>query len=153
MFIKLIICDVKKNRVNEFSIAQEKWEKTSDSKGFIMQAGGWDLRHANTACIISFWETKNALLSFMENLHDEIFEAADQVQTYKSIAANYFNKIMFMEGESRPENYVEKGRLLRIADCCVKPDRVKHFEEAQKKIWLPGMRKSKGMIGGIFLKN
>ena len=38
------------------------------------------------------------------------------------------------------------------ADCFVKKEKNEHFEMVQKNIWLPGMKKIKGMLGGEFSK-
>jgi len=44
MYIKWIICTVLDNKKEEFSKAQEKWSKTSESDGFIAQTGGWNFK-------------------------------------------------------------------------------------------------------------
>ena len=61
---------------------------------------------------------------------------------------------MNMEGEANSlAEAVKKSSLLRIADCEVKPDKAEHFENMQKKVWIPGMQQTKGMLAGVFSKN
>ena len=154
MYIKWIICRVKKNERQQFSEAQEKWERTSNADGFIAQTGGWDLQNKNEACIISFWENKELYEIFMRDLHNEITRDNKQAKTYNEIFVEYFAGIFNMDGESSTlKEAVQKGYLLRIADCIVRPGKVKHFEKMQSEIWLPAMRESKRMLGGTFSKN
>lgn len=154
MYIKWIVCKVKEHKKQNFAEAQEKWESTSDSNGFIAQTGGWDLKNKNDACIISFWESKEYLEAFMQGPHDEIIKSNKQINFYNEIFVEHFKSIFNMEGEAGTlKEAVEKGNLLRIADCIVQPEKIKHFEKMQSEIWLPGMRESKGMLGGAFSKN
>jgi quinol monooxygenase YgiN len=154
MYIKWIGCRVKKNERQNFSKAQEKWERTSGAKGFIAQTGGWDLQNKNIACLISFWENKDSLEVFMKDLHEEIIKDNKQTNTYSEIFVEYFTRIFNMEGEAGTlKEAVQSGNLLRIADCTVKPDKIKHFEKMQSEIWLPGMWESNGMLAEIFSKN
>lgn len=154
MYIKWIICRVKENERQNFSRAQEKWERTSGANGFIAQTGGWDLINKNEACIISFWKNKELYEIFMRDLHDEIINDNKQANTYNQIFVEYFTSIFIMEGAAGTlKEAIQKGNLLRIANCIVKPEKIKHFEIMQSEIWLPGMRVSKGMLGGMFSKN
>ena len=154
MYIKWIICRVNENERQQFSEAQEKWESTSNADGFIAQTGGWDLQNKNEACIISFWENKELYEIFMRDLHDEITRDNKQAKTYNEIFVEYFAGIFNMDGESSSlKEAVQNGYLLRIADCIINPEKVKHFEKMQSEIWLPAMRESKGMLRGTFSKN
>lgn len=154
MYIKWIVCEVPIAKKEKFSKAQEKWNKTVESKGFIAQTGGWNLKNTNEACIIAFWENKESLLYFMKHFHDAIFLDNKQVNTYSSITVSYFNSLMNMEGESK--NIIEtlhNSKFIRIADCTVKEGQTNHFEEVQKSIWIPSMKKATGMLGGKFSIN
>ncbi|MGB8320789.1 MAG: DUF4937 domain-containing protein [Ignavibacteriaceae bacterium] len=154
MYIKWIICRVKENEKQYFSRAQEKWARTSETNGFIAQTGGWNLINKNEACIISFWKNKELYEIFMRDLHVEIIKDNKQTNTYNEIFVEYFRSIFSMEGVAGTlKEAVQKGNILRIADCLVKPEKIKHFEKMQSEIWLPGMRGSKGMLGGTFSKN
>jgi len=136
---------------DEFSFAQEKWIRTKSANGFIAQAGGWNLHDETEACIISFWESADALKYFMQNLHDQIVSENTQDKFYSSIMVDHFNSILPMEGESSTLlQAINDADFLRIADCKVKNDKVEHFEEVQKDIWRPGMKKANGMLGGCF---
>lgn len=154
MYIKWIVCKVSEHNKQNFSEAQEKWVSTSGSNGFIAQTGGWDLNNNNHACIISFWESKEHLEAFMKDQHNEIIKYNKQTNTYSEILVEHFTHIFNMEGEAGTlKEAVRNGNLLRIADCIVKPERIKHFEKMQSEVWIPGMQESKGMLGGIFSKN
>lgn len=151
MYIKWIVCCIKKNFEKEFSLAQEKWIKMQETSGLIGQIGGWDLKDKNTACVISFWEDQKSLEYFMQNIHDKIFLENKQVECYDSIEVGYFNSILSMEGEcSSLVDIIKNAKLLRIADCFVKQNNIDHFEKVQNEIWLPGMKNSNGMLGGKF---
>ena len=93
MFIKWIICKVENHKKHTFSFAQEKWSEMIKYKGFIAQAGGWDLNTKNEACIISFWDNKESLDYFIKNTHDTIFNNTKQVETYSSIEVKYFDSL------------------------------------------------------------
>lgn len=154
MFLKWIVCEVENDQKQAFSHAQERWRKIVSAKGFIAQAGGWDADMPDIACVIGLWENERDLSIFMNSLHDEIFRENNQADTYKSININYFLSGIEMQGECiSMSEAIRKGGFLRIADCIVKPDRAEHFEEVQKEIWMPGMKNSKGMLGGLFSKN
>ncbi len=153
MYVKWIVCNVRENLRKEFADTQEKWIETQDADGFIGQVGGWDLNNKNDACIISFWEHKESLQSFMRNIHDKIFYGNEQSKLYESISVVYFESEFDMEGSSSSlAEAIRLGKLLRVADCWVNQERIAHFEEVQQTIWLPGMKKANGMLGGLFSK-
>jgi len=154
MYIKWIVCNVKKDKKQEFSIAQEKWNKTAIAKGFIAQVGGWDLKNENIACIISFWKSKSHLENFMKNIHNEILTKNKQAKTYKSITVKYFNSLLDIENNTQSiTGTIQNGRLLRISNYNVKNGKEKHFEKVQNDLWFPEIKKSKGMLGGFLLKS
>ena len=154
MYIKWIVCEVKNNFKKEFSTAQEQWIETQNSVGFIGQVGGFDLKSKNIACIISFWENENSLKLFMKNIHDKIFLKNNQSEYYNSIRVDYFNSELKMEGEyDLLIDALNNSKFLRVADCLVKQEKTDHFDNVQKEVWLPEMKESKGMLGGVFSKN
>jgi heme-degrading monooxygenase HmoA len=154
MYIKWIVCEVPIAKKKQFTIAQEKWKRTAESDGFIAQIGGWDLKNVNEAHIIVFWKNKNSLLYFMEHLHDTIFLDNHQNTTYSSITINYFNSLMDMVGELKNIfETIPNSKFIRIADCIVKNNKTNHFEEVQKSIWIPSMKKVTGMLSGKFSIN
>jgi heme-degrading monooxygenase HmoA len=153
MYIKWIVCKINKDNKEAFSNAQKQWLKSSDAEGFIAQAGGWDLNNDGTACIIAFWQSKEHLDNFMIELHDEIYDASRQAETYEPLEISHFNSLLTIESKSSSiTEAIKKGRLLRIADSHIKPIRLDHFEKAQKKVMLPGMKGSDGMLEGNFSK-
>ena len=153
MFIKWIVCEVKKGKKQEFSLAQEKWIKSAEADGFIAQAGGWNLKNKYEACIISFWNSKEQLENFMGNLHDKIFDKNKQSETYNSIAVNHFiGKLDIERREASLSDAIQIGKLLRVTDCYLNPGKNVPFEKVQKEIWIPGMKNSEGMLIGIFSK-
>jgi hypothetical protein len=64
MYIKWIVCDVKKSLEKDFSLAQEKWIGIQSTEGLIGQLGGWDLKHANVACVEVLPNFRTAVLLF-----------------------------------------------------------------------------------------
>lgn len=154
MYIKWIVCNVNKNFEKEFSTAQEQWIETQNSVDFIGQVGGFDLNNKKIACIISFWENESSLKLFMKNIHDKVFLNNNQSEFYNSIKVDYFNSVLKMDGKfDLLIDALNNGKLLRIADCLVKQEKVNHFELAQKEVWLPGMKNNQGMLGGVFSKD
>jgi len=151
MYLKWIVCEVEDGNRDAFSLAQAKWIETKNTKGFLGQVGGWNLHNSNEACILSFWDDKDSLLYFMENIHDKIFNNSKQEKTYKSIFVNYFNlKFNMLGGKIDLTERIKDAKFLRIADCKVKPERANHFENVQNSVWMHGMKESKGMLGGEF---
>lgn len=153
MYIKWIVCQVKKEMREAFSLAQEQWISTSHAEGFIAQSGGWNVRNEDEACIIAFWESREHLERFMASLHDRIFEENRQSTTYHTINVDYFDSLLEMDGQAASlTEATRNSSLLRIADCGVRPENVNHFEAMQQSVWLPGMKQSEGMLRGMFSK-
>jgi len=90
----------------------------------------------------------------MEYLHDIIFLDNHQITSYSSIQIKHFNSLMNMEGESK--NIIEaiyNSNFFRIADCIANDNKIHHFEEVQKSVWIPSMEKTAGMLGDKFSVN
>ncbi len=153
MYIKWIVCDVKKDKIQEFSLAQEKWIKTTSADGFIAQTGGWNLKNKTEACIISFWDSKEHLDYFMRDLHDKIFDKNKQNEAYNSIVVSHFNGKLSLKGKSTSlTNTIQISRFLRVSDCYLNPGKSEYFEKVQKEIWVSEMQNSKGMLNGVVSK-
>lgn len=151
MYIKWIVCQVKEGMKEAFSRAQEQWISAAGAEGLIVQTGGWDLQAEDEACIIAFWESRQHLEAFMASLHDRIVDENRQAETYHSIRVGYFDGLLEMEGQAASlVEAVSNGALLRIADCEVRPERIRHFESVQQSVWLPAMKQAGGMLGGMF---
>ena len=132
MFIKWIICKVENHKKHGFSFAQEKWSEMIKSKGFIAQAGGWNLNNKNEACIISFWDNKESLDYFMINTHDTIFNNTKQVETYSSIEVKYFDSLNDIS-----DNYellkegINKAKYLDIKTLKANKDEFENFKKTK----------------------
>jgi len=112
------------------------------------------LKKPNEVCIIAFWKNKESLQNFMNHLHDVIFLDNQQITTYADIQIKYFNSLLNMDGTSKNiGEAIQKSNFIRIADYLVNENKIHHFEEAQKSIWIPSMKKTKGMLGGKFSIN
>ncbi|KGX84936.1 YdbC family protein [Pontibacillus marinus] len=83
MYIKKIVCTVQEEKREAFDQAQRQWAPLSQVSGFLGQVGGWN---GDDAVIIAFWESKEAYKSFMEDVHDQIFNHNRQKNTYNSIS-------------------------------------------------------------------
>jgi quinol monooxygenase YgiN len=87
----------------------------------------------------------------MAHMHDPIVTRCGQRQTYESCATAVLRGVFRMPGEAgRLEDAFASARLIRVADCRVRPERREHFVDAQLTVWAPGMAKAPGMLGGIF---
>lgn len=154
MYIKWIVCYVKNDKKQEFSIAQEKWHKTDIAKGFIAQTGGWDSKNKNIACIISFWKSKIHLENFMKNIHDNIFDENKQVDTYNSITVQYFSSLFNTKTNIQLfKKTIQNSQLLKISNYNFKNSKEKHYERVQDDNWFLEMKKTKNMLKGLLLKS
>ena len=154
MYIKWIICDVKEDKKQEFTLAQDKWVKTADAEGFIAQVGGWDMKNNSEACIISFWKNKESLENFMNGLHDTIFDKNKQGDTYNSIVVSQFvDRLNIIGSKNLLKNVIKTVKSLSVADCYLNSEKNVYFEKVLKEIWTPGMKRSEGMPGGVFSKS
>jgi heme-degrading monooxygenase HmoA len=154
MHVKWIVCQVKKNCKSEFSSSQEQWIVSQYQSGFLGQVGGWNVKKENEACVISFWQNQLSYKNFMLELHDQVFYSNRQNETYENIEVQHFETILDMKGKDK--NFIQSikdGEYLRIADCTVKLDKIKHFIKIQNEVWLPGMGKADGMLGGTFSRS
>lgn len=154
MFIKYIVCKVKIQNQASFSLAQEKWSLMSRAPGLICQFGGWDEKTSDTACILGLWSDRGSYENFMREIHDSITEVINQRGTYDHISVEFFTNQLDMPGKFK--NIVDslsEGKYLRIAECLVKSEKLNHFIEVQKNIWIPAMSRSQGMLGGFFSSN
>ena len=149
MIGKYIRCDVDPKSRQAFSSAQESWEKTSESKGFISQLGGWDA-NGNSAIILSIWKDEESIKSFMLNKHDAIAQRTPQSKTYNSCSTSYLDKILTIPSSSDSIFPEKECDFIRIADCQIFPDKTDDFMYLQKTVWNPGMANVNGMLGGYF---
>ena len=89
----------------------------------------------------------------MNDSHDLLIEESGQKDTYEKLVTNYFNGQTELDGEAESiTDAIENSYFLRVADCIVRSDGVRHFEDVQASVWLPGFKKATGMQGGMFSK-
>lgn len=151
MYIKLIKCHVVPENKVQFSKAQEKWRLISGTQGFIGQIGGWENQNSTNAYIIGFWESKKDLDRFMDEEHDKLLSNNHQDEYYSKIEVNFFQELIDMAGESTDiRDAIGKSKVIRIADCILRPNRKEHFIKIQNEVWYPGMKRVEGMLGGSF---
>ena len=128
MYLKWIVCDVKKDKIQEFSAAQQKWGHITKAEGFIAQFGGWNVKNKLEACILSVWEHKYDLENFMKNLHDQIFENNRQLETYNSINVDHFYMESGMDSKEVVE-MIKKSKDLIVSDYLFKSESVDTIPE------------------------
>ncbi len=152
MLLKWITCQVHPEMRYAFSKAQEQWRSIEEADGFQGQLGGWDINNDQShAFILGFWTHRGAYDTFMRQLHDQVTKNNQQDQTYHQISVGLFESHFPIEGQDGDlASAYQNGRFLRVADCHVKPSRIDHFLQVQHSIWIPGMRKAPGMLGGSF---
>jgi hypothetical protein len=153
MWLKWIVCEVDESQRLAFSTAQEQWSTMLGQSGLLGQFGGWDRNHPGTAGVLGLWENQKSLESFMApgGLHDQIYAANHQAPTMRSCQVSLFQELFPMHGTFPSQRAAARqGHWLRVASCRVANPEYLNFLEAQRQIWLPGMRAAKGMLGGSF---
>ncbi|PFW54516.1 DUF4937 domain-containing protein [Bacillus cereus] len=149
MILKTIYCKVEEEKKELFSIAQEKWCDIQHLDGFHGQFGGWN---ENEACVFTLWEDRRAYQSFMNGAHDTIYLNSNQEDTFLSCEIELFQTLYDITNMPL-EGVVTEGSFVRVAICDVKQQSEKQFLHKQEEIWNKGMKKEKGMIGGVVGKS
>lgn len=129
MYLKWIICKVSENLKEEFSKAQSVWSEINIAKGFLFQAGGWNLNNDNEACILSAWNDKESYFYFMDNIHDEITAKNNQQKTYESISVEFYINDFDLKNLNE---IVKDSNYFKLLSYSVKPLLVNHFENVLK---------------------
>jgi len=145
MLLKMIFCQVEKEKKGLFSEAQEKWGGLQNLEGFYGQFGGWN---EDEACIFTVWGNMDTYQKFMNEMHDPIFHNSNQKDTYLSCKIELFQTLFDMKATSFT-NALVKNLFVRVAVCDVKRGREENFLHIQETIWNKGMEKSEGMLGGV----
>ena len=109
-----------------FPKAQEGWGQLRHCAGFIGQIG-----EPCEAGILSVWKNLHCYQRFMQHQHDEIFAKSEQGSTYTNICVDIFEGISNI-GTTDSTAFLNKGLLLRVADCSVKKDKHARFEQMLK---------------------
>ncbi|MEN1936066.1 DUF4937 domain-containing protein [Paenibacillus sp. 102] len=145
MLLKMIFCQVEKEKKGLFSEAQEKWRGLQNLEGFHGQLGGWN---EDEACVFTVWENMNTYQKFMNEMHDPIFHNSNQKDTYVSCEIELFQTLFDIKATSFT-NVLAKTPFVRAAVCDVKRGREENFLHIQETVWNKGMEKSEGMLGGV----
>lgn len=151
MIVKRISCQVKENQADAFSKYQEQWQPLNQITGFLGQVGGWSIKNQFTACIVSFWQSKDDYDYFMDYVHDDIFLNMDQSNTYTAIDVELFNTVFEIPGvEENIISVLKESHFIRTALCDVKDGRTSRFIEIQRSVWNPGLKMTGKMLGREF---
>ncbi|HHN78427.1 MAG TPA: DUF4937 domain-containing protein [Phycisphaerales bacterium] len=151
MLVKLFRCTV--DHREAFARGQAAWRGLVGLTGFIAQCGGWARPGPDRAVIVGFWNDRASYDHFMAIDHDRIYADAAQSGTYHDPTAVLAGVVHPMPGSAEKfTDAVGRARLLRVADCRVRPGREAHFRDVQRGVWLPGMREVHGMLGGVFAR-
>ncbi|MEC0297698.1 YdbC family protein [Peribacillus frigoritolerans] len=149
MLMKWIKCQVNEENKRSFSKAQEGWGQLRHCAGFVGQFGGWNRKEPCEAGILSVWKDLHCHQRFMQHQHDEIFAKSDQGSTYTNISVDIFESISNI-GTTDITDFVEKGKLLRVAECSVENVKRARFEQVLRDAGNRGM--IPGMLSGAFGK-
>ena len=158
VWLKWIVCEVEETQRLAFSAAQEQWSSMLGQSGLVGQFGGWDRvplegQQASRAGVLGLWENQKSLEAFMapQGLHDQIYAANQQGATMRSCKVSLFHELFPMAGAFPSlRAAAREATWLRVASCRVSDAAYLSFLEAQRQIWLPGMRAAPGMLGGSF---
>lgn len=153
MYLKLILCYVKKENQPEFAERQRAWNAIKEVKGLIFQLGGWDTVNMDIACKLALWENETLYREFHLNVHDTLAAKAGHAHLYYKIEADFFFPISYDTTVSDLPAVLKDSSYLRLADCRVNPLHHYRFLQAQQEIWIPAMQQTDGMLGGFFSQN
>ncbi|MFJ7310463.1 DUF4937 domain-containing protein [Peribacillus frigoritolerans] len=113
------------------------------------QIGGWNRNEPCEAGILSVWKNLHCYQRFMQNQHDGIFAKSDQGSTCANIFVDIFESIS-NKGTTDITDFVDKGKLLRVAECSVENVKLARLEQVLKGAGNKGM--IPGMLSGAFGK-
>jgi hypothetical protein len=124
MLIKWIICQVPENRREAFSRAQCAWKAIRDVDGLYGQWGGWNVHRPAEAGILALWRDRSSHDAFMSQVHDSIFHATKQEQTYERLSVTLLVGISSLPGEREALRRALTSRWIRVSDDQLYPGRV-----------------------------
>jgi quinol monooxygenase YgiN len=150
MLLKRIACAVPAQTRERFAEAQTAWSALKGTAGFVAQIGGWRADDGHEAVMLGFWCDGASYDSFMQNVHDDIFNRSRQADTYTHMIVTRFDVGIAMDGAAPGlRDAIARAGFVRIAECDVRGERRDHFTECQRRIWDPAMRDA-GMLRGEF---
>lgn len=157
MLVKWILCQVDAARRPAFDVAQAAWFPIQEVDGFLGQCGGWQSLEDSSpcACILGLWSSAEHHADFLrDGPHDTLLASSGQSKTMRSWRTTLFSSLCAMPGEYpdlvQALDHAPEGAFLRVADCEVSAARSTAFRNAQEQDWLPAMRATDGMLGGMF---
>jgi hypothetical protein len=150
MYLKLILCYVKKENQQEFTERQCAWNEIKEVNGLIFQLGGWDTLDEEVACKLALWENKELYTDFQLNLHDALARKAGHQHLYYKLATDFFLPQQTLSPGGGLPGIIGSSSFLRVADCRVHAGHLDYFLQAQQEIWIPAMQQAAGMLGGFF---
>lgn len=149
MLIKRITCKVTNDQRNAFYEAQKQWDSLSKVSGFIGQLGGWSKEKPFTAYVYAFWENHKDYHSFMEEVHDRIYEGSGQRGTYTSIEVELFEEEGNIFGVGQGINdFLRKSEYMHFSLSTEKEEIIQHVIDLQR--WNRGQDHSVGILGGTY---
>ncbi len=92
----------------------------------------WNRNEPCEAGILTVWKDLHCHQRFMQHRHDEIFRKIDQGSTYTNISVDIFESISNM-GRTDITDFVDKGKLLGVAECSVENVKRDRFEQVAKR--------------------
>lgn len=101
------------------------------------------------AGILSVWKDLLCYRRFMQHQHDEIFAKSDQGSNVYKYFCRYIREVSNI-GTTDITGFVDKGKLLRVAECSVENVKRARFEQVLKDAGNRGMKP--GMLKGAFGK-
>ena len=155
MVLKDFRCRVSSDMFDRFSAEQLRWNALRSEAGFVVQCGGRAASDPVRVQIFGVWADIDAYRRFMSQVHDLIFEGGSQGDCYHKAQSALYEPVFDLPGNEQDLSGAlgHDPAMIRIARCAVRPDRVEHFVEMQRKVWMPGMKSAPGMLGGGFWRS
>jgi len=147
MLMKWIVCHVPETQKGAFSRAQRAWSALRNADGFYGQWGGWNYHRPTEAGILSLWRDQPSYDAFMSRVHDSIFLANKQEQTYQSISVTLLRCVSSISGDKKDIRQALSGRWIRMSDYRVRQDR-SSFITARQSVWNPALSQAEGLLAG-----
>jgi quinol monooxygenase YgiN len=153
MYLKLILCYVKKENQPEFTERQAAWNAISEVEGLIFQLGGWNTPEGEIALKLALWENEELYGEFHRNIHDAMAQKAGHQHLYYKIETAFFHLLPNEHPGRNLREVIGNSSFLRVADCRVHPEHADHFLKVQQHVWIPAMQQDGHMQGGFFSRH
>ncbi|PAD35773.1 YdbC family protein [Terribacillus saccharophilus] len=151
MLLKFLICRVDPKQKAEFSLGQASWGDLKNSRGFLGQIGGWDIKEIDKAHIVSVWKDDSSYEEFMNNQHDKIYTKRNQSDSILSIEVETYNiYLSFLDQLRNITEFLTDSPFIRIVKSKIKPSCTESYIEKQKNLWIPEMATTQKMDSCLF---